>query len=181
MDGTSERDLQSSDAEPIPAADAPASDFGDDLIAHIKPLRAYAIFLCRSGSNADDLVQETLMRAWSKSKQFRVGTNMQAWLCTILRNAFYSNHRRNHREVPDIDGAYSRRVAVSGAQESHLDVQDFRKALVQLPTRQREALMLVGALGHSYQDAAAICDVHVGTVKSRVSRARSTLVELLAL
>jgi RNA polymerase sigma-70 factor (ECF subfamily) len=190
MDGTSERDLRSSAAEPIPstpdgpsptARDGPPSAFGDALISHINPLRAFAISLCRSEPNADDLVQETLMRALSNSKQFRVETNMRAWLMTILRNTFYSNYRRHRREVPDVDGVYALRLAVSGTQESNLDLLDFRKALATLPVSQREALMLVGAIGHSYQEAAAICEVQIGTVKSRVSRARSTLVELLAL
>ena len=159
----------------------PSDDFGNDLIAEIKPLRAFAISLSGSVSASDDLVQETLLRAWSKSDQFGAGTNLGAWLLTILRNVFYSSCRKRAREVQDGDGVYAGRLAVPGNQEGHVDLQDFRRALAKLPTDQREVLILVGASGHSYKEAAAICQVEIGTVKSRLNRARLKLSELLDL
>ncbi len=161
-------------------AGIPRSDnFGDDLVAEIKYLRAFAISLSGSVSAGDDLVQETLLRAWSKSEQFQVGTNLRAWLATILRNIFYSNFRKRAREVQDDDGAYANQIAVSGCQEGHVDLQDFRKALAKLPNPQREVLLLVGACGHTYEEAAAICHVEIGTVKSCLNRARFTMAKLL--
>jgi RNA polymerase sigma-70 factor (ECF subfamily) len=159
----------------------PTTSFKNDLIAEIKNLRAFAISLSGSVSLADDLVQETLLRAWSKSDKFQPGTSLRAWLFTILRNIYYSNYRKRAREVQDSEGAYARRLAVSGNQESHLDFEDFRKALTKLSAEQREVLTLVGASGLSYEEAAVICNVELGTIKSRLSRARSKLVELLGL
>ncbi len=159
----------------------PTTSFRDELVAEISNLRAFAISLSGSVSLADDLVQETLLRAWSKSDKFQPGTSLRAWLFTILRNIYYSNYRKRAREVQDSDGAYARRLIVSGDQESHLDLEDFRKALARLPTEQREVLILVGANGLSYEEAATICEVEIGTIKSRLSRARSKLVELLQL
>jgi RNA polymerase sigma-70 factor (ECF subfamily) len=159
----------------------PPTSFRDDLVAEIKNLRAFAISLSGSVSLADDLVQETLLRAWSKSDKFQLGTSLRAWLFTILRNIYYSNYRKRAREVQDSEGTYARRLTVSGDQESHLDLEDFRKALTKLPAEQREVLTLVGASGLSYEEAAEICDVEIGTIKSRLSRARAKLVELLAL
>ena len=156
-------------------------DFGDNLAAEIKHLRAFAISLSGSVSAGDDLVQETLLRAWSKSDQFRVGTNLRAWLLTILRNAFYSSFRKRAREGQDGEGMYAGRLKVSGGQESHLDLQDFRRALAKLPSQQREVLLLVGAIGHSYEEAATICQVEIVTVKSRMNRGRLKLAKLLGL
>jgi RNA polymerase sigma-70 factor, ECF subfamily len=163
------------------AGPTPSNDFRDDLTAEINHLRAFAISLCRSEAAADDLVQETLLRAWSKSDKFRRGTRLRAWLFTILRNIYYSNYRKRAREVQDSDGVYAHRVKVLGDQESHLDLEDFRGALAKLPAEQCEVLVLVGASGHSYEEAAKICKVKVGTIKSRLNRGRSKLTELLAL
>ena len=173
--------FQSRSAASRMAETRPSDVFGDGLIAEIKHLRAFAISLSGSITAADDLVQETLLRAWSKSDQFRVGTNLRAWLLTILRNAFYSSFRKRAREVQDDDGLNARRLTVSGDQEGHLDLQDFRKALAKLPAEQREVLILVGASGHTYEEAAAICEVEIGTIRSCLSRARSKLIKLLAL
>jgi RNA polymerase sigma-70 factor, ECF subfamily len=159
----------------------PSASFRDDLVAEMTNLRAFGISLSGSVSLADDLVQETLLRAWSKSDKFQPGTSLRAWLFTILRNIYYSNYRKRAREVQDSEGAYARRLIVSGDQESHLDMEDFRTALGRLPTEQREVLILVGANGLSYDEAATICEVEIGTIKSRLSRARAKLVELLAL
>jgi RNA polymerase sigma-70 factor (ECF subfamily) len=156
-------------------------NFRDGLVAEIPGLRAFAISLCGSVTTADDLVQEALLRAWSNSGKFQMGTSLRAWLFTILRNTYYSQYRKRSREVQDSDGVYSRGIAVEGDQESHLDLVDFRKALAKLPVEQREVLMMVGASGLSYEEAAAICDVEIGTIKSRLSRARTRLTELLGL
>jgi RNA polymerase sigma-70 factor, ECF subfamily len=159
----------------------PASSFKDELVAEISHLRAFAISLSGSVSLADDLVQETLLRAWSNSDMFQPGTALRSWLFTILRNIYFSIYRKRAREVRDSDGAYARRLIVEGDQESHLDLEDLPRALTRLPAQQREALILVGANGLSYEEAAEICDVEIGTNKSRMSRGRSKLVELLAL
>jgi RNA polymerase sigma-70 factor (ECF subfamily) len=162
-------------------AGAPPDDFADNLIGEIKRLRAFAISLSGSVSAGDDLVQETFLRAWSKSDQFRAGTNLSAWLTTILRNIFCSSFRKCAREVQDSDGVYAARLMVSGGQEGHINLRDFRRALAKLPDHQREVLLLVGADGHTYEEAAVICRVEVGTVKSRLNRARMKLIELLDL
>ena len=130
---------------------------------------------------ADDLVQEALLKAWSNADKFQRGTSIRAWLFTILRNVYYSQYRKRAREVQDTDGVYSRAIAVEGDQESHLDLVDFRKALARLPAEQREVLMLVGASGLSYEEASAVCGVEIGTIKSRLSRARAKLAELMEL
>ena len=152
----------------------------DDLVAHIPSLRAFAVSLCGQMDKADDLVQEALMKAWSNLGSFTEGTNMRAWLFTILRNVYYSEHRKRRREVQDVDGVFSGRMVVPPAQNGHMDLQDFRIALNKLPGDQREALILIGASGFSYEEAAQICGVAVGTIKSRVNRARSALTRALS-
>ncbi len=154
-------------------------NFRDDLVAEIPGLRAFAVSLCGSVTMADDLVQEALLRACSNSGKFQPGTSLRAWLFTILRNIYYSQYRKRSREVQDSEGVYSRGIAVEGDQESHLDLVDFRRALAKLPAEQREVLTMVGASGLSYEEAAAICGVEIGTIKSRLSRARTRLGELL--
>jgi|SRR5690606_14844737 RNA polymerase sigma-70 factor (ECF subfamily) len=153
--------------------------FRGDLLEAIPSLRAFAISLCRNADRADDLVQETLVKAWDKQDSFRPGTNLTAWLFTILRNEFYSQMRKRGREVQDSDGLMTARLAVPPAQHGQLDLEDFRTALDQLPQDQREAIILIGASGFSYEEAAQICGCAVGTIKSRVSRARARLQELL--
>jgi RNA polymerase sigma-70 factor (ECF subfamily) len=113
--------------------------------------------------------------------QIPAGNEHARMVFTIERNIYYSNYRRRVREVQDSEGAYARRLTVPGDQESHLDLEDFRNALIKLPAEQREVLTLVGASGLSYEEAAAICAVEIGTIKSRLSRARAKLIELLAL
>lgn len=152
----------------------------DTMLAEIPSLRAFAVSLCGQIDRADDLVQETLMKAWLNLDRFQEGTNMRAWLFTILRNVFYSEHRKRRREVEDADGSIVGRLAVHAGQDGHMDLQDFRAALAELPADQREALILVGASGFSYEEAATICDCAVGTIKSRVNRARNALTRALA-
>ena len=137
--------------------------------------------LCGNVTRADDLVQETLVKAWDKLATFEQGTNLKAWLFTILRNAFYSELRKRKREIEDVDGILSGNLAVHPEQLGHMDVSDFLIALQQLSSNQREAIILVGAEGFSYEEVAQIAGSAVGTVKSRVSRARQRLSDILGL
>ncbi|MCO5090330.1 sigma-70 family RNA polymerase sigma factor [Bosea sp. (in: a-proteobacteria)] len=155
--------------------------FKDGLIREIPNLRAFAASLSGSMQLADDLVQDTLLKAWGNSDKFEPGTSLRAWLFTILRNTYYSLYRKRGREVQDSEGTYAERMATHGNQESHLDLADFRKALAKLPEEQREVLIMVGATGLSYEEAADICGVAIGTIKSRVNRARTKLAELLSI
>lgn len=135
--------------------------------------------LCGRSAKADDLVQETLTRAWSNIDSFKPGSNMIAWLNTILRNEFYSEFRKRRREVLDTDGKYAATLATRPDQEDHMHLLDFRDALAKLADSHREALILLGASGLSYEEAASVCGCAVGTMKSRVNRARAKLAELL--
>jgi RNA polymerase sigma-70 factor (ECF subfamily) len=150
-----------------------------DMVAAIPRLRAFAVSLCGNPDRADDLVQETLTKALLNINSFVAGTNLLAWLFTILRNAYYSEFRKRRREVADVDGSLSATLVSKPDQDEHMEFLDFRAALQKLPPDQREALILIGASGLSYEEAAAICRCAVGTMKSRVSRARSRLSELL--
>jgi RNA polymerase sigma-70 factor, ECF subfamily len=149
------------------------------LLAAIPSLRAFAIALTNDVSRADDLVQETILRAWQNHERFEPGSNLSAWLFTILRNLFYSHLRRMKREVADSDGSYAAQLRTAPDQEASVIVKDMWRALGELPPDQREALLLVSAEGMSYDEAAHICGVAVGTIKSRVNRARRRLAELL--
>jgi len=151
-----------------------------DLVRQIPNLRAFAVSLCGNAEKADDLVQDTLMKAWASLDTFEAGTNMRAWLFTILRNVYYSDFRKKRREVEDADGKMAETMATHPEQTGHLDMMDFKTALDQLAPDQREALVLVGASGFSYEEAAEICGCAVGTVKSRVNRARIRLSEILS-
>ncbi|HEV2605872.1 MAG TPA: sigma-70 family RNA polymerase sigma factor [Microvirga sp.] len=154
--------------------------FRENLIASIPSLRAFAFSLLKDRDRADDIVQDTIVRAWQHRDRFEEGTNFGAWLFTILRNLVYSAHRKRVREVEDADGSYSARLKTHPDQQSHLDFEDFQRALQTIPLDQREALLLVAAEGLSYEEAAEITGVAVGTVKSRVNRARGRLARLLA-
>jgi len=153
----------------------------DALLAAVPNLRAFAISLAGNVDRADDLVQDTILRAWTHYDQFQPGTNLQAWLFTILRNLFHSEFRKRRREIEDPDAAMAQRAAVLPEQGARLDWADFGLALAKLPPEQREAILLIGAEGFSYDETADICAVAVGTIKSRVNRARKRLIELLAL
>jgi RNA polymerase sigma-70 factor (ECF subfamily) len=150
------------------------------MLAAVPSLRAFAISLCGNVDRADDLVQEALLRAWGNLDSFEPGTNMSAWLFTILRNVFRSEYRKRRREVEDADGTYADSLTSLPNQTASLEMDEFRKALDHLPPDQREALILVGASGFSYEEAAHICGCAVGTIKSRVNRARTRLAELLS-
>jgi RNA polymerase sigma-70 factor (ECF subfamily) len=152
-----------------------APSFKRELLSNLPNLRAFAMSLSRRSDKADDLVQDTILKAWASQGSFEPGTNLKAWLFTILRNQFYSQMRKSGREIQDTDGFHTDRLAVHPAQYGSLDMRDFRRQLDRLPDDQREALILVGASGFSYEEAAEIVGTAIGTVKSRVSRARSTL------
>lgn len=153
----------------------------DELLDHLPALRAFALSLTRDGSSADDLVQDTIVKAWTHIDKFQAGTNLRAWLFTILRNTFYSARRKVRREVSDTDGIYAAQLSTRPDHDGRLALNDFRKAFDLLPDEQREALILVGASGFSYEEAATMTGVAVGTVKSRANRGRRRLAELLHL
>ncbi len=153
----------------------------DELVDHLPAMRAFAISLTRNSATADDMVQDTLVKAWTNIDKFQPGTNLRAWLFTILRNTYYSSHRKMRREVADVDGIMAGKLSVKPDHDGHLNMRDFSVAFAQLPDEQREALILVGASGFSYEEAAETCGVAIGTIKSRINRARKRLVELMEL
>jgi len=161
------------------SSDHPNADLHGQIVEVIPNLRAFARSLVSNPSQADDLVQGALMRALSNLDKFEEGTNLRAWMFTILRNLFYSELRKRKREVEDADGGYAAMLSTPPNQNAALELKDFRPALGQLPTEQREALILIGASGFSYEDAANICGCAIGTMKSRVNRGRNRLAELL--
>jgi RNA polymerase sigma-70 factor, ECF subfamily len=159
----------------------PSARLRDELIASMPNLRAFAISLSGDVNTANDLMQETLTKAWANRDKFQEGTNFKAWLFTILRNTFFSDLRRSRREIQDVDGEHAARLSSPPEQNGHLDLQDFGRALDLLSADQREALILVGAEGFSYEEAAEVCGCAVGTIKSRVNRARNRLAELMGI
>jgi RNA polymerase sigma-70 factor, ECF subfamily len=150
-----------------------------EMLRAVPHLRAFAVSLTANPERADDLVQETLLRGLANIDRFEAGTNMGAWLTTILRNQFYTMHRKRRREAEDPDGVLSANLAVLPRQGARLDFEDMLDALAKLSPRQREAVILIGAEGYSYEEAARICNTSIGTIKSRVNRARTRLAEIL--
>ena len=151
----------------------------DDIVPYLPHLRAFARMLAQDPTLADDLVQETVVRALSHAHQFQPGTNLKAWLTTILRNAYFTEKRSQGR-IAQLDAEVAHEsTTVSGGQEWHLRMRDFEGAFNTLPSVQREALVLVGASGFSYEQAAEMAGCAIGTMKSRVSRARLQLQNLL--
>jgi RNA polymerase sigma-70 factor (ECF subfamily) len=152
----------------------------EDLIALIPNMRAFARSLCRNLTEADDLTQDALASAWRGRQRYVPGSNLKAWVFMIIRNQFYSDKRRSWR-VSQLDPQVAEEtlVAVTSA-TSALELDDVRRAMQELPDEQREALTLVAVAGLSYIETAAICACPAGTIKSRVSRARDRLTELLA-
>ncbi|MEM6304417.1 MAG: RNA polymerase sigma factor [Pseudomonadota bacterium] len=157
------------------------ADPREEIVEHIGPMRAFALSLTRNSAMADDMVQDALVRAWAKIDTFTPGTNMRAWLFTILRNNYYSVHRKRGREVADTEGELSAKLATKPSHDGRLQMRDFATAFAELPDEQREALVLVGAGGFSYDEAAETCGVAPGTIKSRVSRGRARLIAELGL
>jgi RNA polymerase sigma-70 factor (ECF subfamily) len=153
----------------------------EGMLGAVPRLRAFAVSLCGNVDRADDLVQETLVRALTSIDSFRPGTNLTAWLFTILRNHFRSEYRKRRREVEDVDGRHTDSLKSQPEQMGHIEMAEFKAALARLPPDQREAVVLVGASGFSYEEAAEICGCAVGTIKSRLNRARTRLAELMAI
>ena len=163
--------------ELIPLSD---EDFKDQLAAVIPHLRAFGRSLSGSRDLADDLVQETLLKAWAARLRFQAGTNMRAWTFIILRNLFLSQMRRARFKGEWDEITASKILAAPASQDRHIELGDMQRALMHLPQPQREALILVGAGGFAYEEAAEICGCAVGTIKSRVARGRVALEALLS-
>ena len=153
--------------------------FKRDLVALIPHLRAFARTLCGDAAAADDLAQDAMLKAWDARSSFQMGTNMKAWTFMILRNQFYSEKRRSWRQSQLDQDAAERTLVAADDPEAPVALDEMRLALGMLPSEQREALILVGAGGFAYEEAADICGCAVGTVKSRVSRARRALQGIL--
>ncbi len=154
-------------------------DWRDEVVRMIPALRAFGWSLCHNGSDADDLVQDTLIKAWSNRDKFEPGTNLRAWLFTILRNTYYTQVIRRRREVRDEQGEYAGALKTPPTQDWSVAMHAMQVALQHLPAEHREALILVGAAGLSYDEAAEICGCAVGTIKSRVNRARARLLKIM--
>ena len=157
------------------------TDRREALLQYLPSLRAFAISLTRNRSSADDLVQDTIVKAWTNFDKYADGTNLQAWLFTILRNTYYSSLRKGRREVADPDGIHAQGLFVNPDHDGRLAYRDFLRAFNQLSDEHREVLTLVGASGFSCEEAAETMGVAVGTVKSRASRARKRLADLMGL
>lgn len=169
------------DAQTAPANGGTQLNPRDEITRYLAPLRAFAISLTRNVASGDDLVQDTIVKAWTHIDKFQPGTNMQAWLFTILRNTFYSDLRKNRNTVADPDGIHAATLYERPAHNGRLMFGDFRRAFDQLSPEHREVLILIGASGFSCEEAAQMMNVAVGTVKSRTSRARKRLAELMGL
>ncbi|HZZ67363.1 MAG TPA: sigma-70 family RNA polymerase sigma factor [Phenylobacterium sp.] len=151
----------------------------EEVVALIPALRAFAWSLSHNGSDADDLVQDTLIKAWTNREKFEPGTNLRAWLFTILRNTYYTAVLRRRREVRDETGEYAGALKSPPTQDWSVAMHALQAALLKLPDEHREALILVGAAGLSYEEAAEICGCALGTIKSRVNRARARLLKIM--
>ncbi len=156
------------------------ADFKRELTGVVPHLRAFARGLCGRADMADDLVQETLLKAWAAQERFQPGTSMRAWTFVILRNAYLTDMRRNRFRGEYDEGVAERILTAPAGQEEPIHLADMHRALLTLPAERREALLLVGAGGFSYEEAANICGCAVGTIKSRVGRARAALNAMLA-
>ena len=163
----------------VPPKAGKDSEWRDSVVQLIPALRAFAWSLSHNASDADDLVQDTLIKAWTNRDKFEPGTNLRAWLFTILRNTYYTHVLRRRREVRDEQGEYAGALKAAPTQDWSVAMRSLQQALQQLPPEHREALILVGAAGLSYEEAAEICGCAVGTVKSRVSRAGRALHAIL--
>jgi len=161
------------------SAQSTAPFFRDEMLRLIPALRAFARSLTNNAADTDDLVQDVIVRAWAHADQFEPGTNLRAWLFTILRNRYFSIVKTRQREVADPDGFLVGSLSVGAAQEWEIVGGELKTALTQLPEDQRTAIVLVGGAGVSYEEAAEICGCALGTIKSRVNRARNRLNELM--
>ena len=173
-------EIQAEDAAPREWEPLPDDEFKTQLGAVIPHLRAFGRSLSGSRDLADDLVQETLLKAWAARKRFQAGTNMRAWTFIILRNLFLSQMRRARFKGEWDDVTAAKILSAPASQDRHIELGDMQRALLHLPQPQREALILVGAGGFAYEEAAQICGCAVGTIKSRVARGRVALENLLS-
>ena len=167
------------DADAVGDATTAGLNWRDEVVGLIPALRAFAWSLSHNGSDADDLVQDTLIKAWTNRDKFEPGTNLRAWLFTILRNTYYTHVLRRRREVRDEQGEYAGALKSPPTQDWSVAMRSLQQALQQLPPEHREALILVGAAGLSYEEAAEICGCALGTIKSRVNRARARLLKIM--
>ena len=151
----------------------------EEIVEHLQALRAFAISLTRNPTLADDLVQDTVVKVWTNFESFQPGTKMRAWLFTILRNNYYSYFRKYGREIEDVDGVHAARLAVKPSHDGKLMLDEVLAAFDQVSVEQREVLLLVGASGFTYEEAAEMCGVSLGTIKSRMSRGRAALSAML--
>jgi RNA polymerase sigma factor (sigma-70 family) len=174
------RRIDEEEATAPPHAALSDEEFRQQLALVIPHLRAFGRSLSGNRDTADDLVQETLLKAWAARKRFQAGTNMRAWTFIILRNLYLSQMRRARFKGEWDDLAADRLLAAPASQDRHVELADMQRALMHLPQPQREALILVGAGGFAYEEAAEICGVAVGTIKSRVARGRVALESLLS-
>ncbi|MBP1183511.1 sigma-70 family RNA polymerase sigma factor [Methylobacterium sp. PvR107] len=161
------------------AQDGREKTFQTSLLAMVPNLQRFARSLLRNPVGADDLLQNTLLRAWRSRASFAPGTNLEAWLFTIMRNQFYNEHRKRGREVQDEDGTQAERMVSLPEQGGHLDLSDVRTALDRLAPSMRQALVLVAIENLTYEQTATVMNCQIGTVKSRVWRARTQLAEML--
>ena len=171
------REAPRENAKTDPALEA---QFKKELVTLIPHLRAFARTLAGDPASADDLAQDAMMKAWHARGSYQMGTNMKAWTFMILRNQFYSEKRRSWRQSQLDQEAAERTLVAVDDPESPVALDELRQGLAMLPAEQREALILVGAGGFAYEEAAEICGCAVGTVKSRIARARGNLRALLA-
>jgi RNA polymerase sigma-70 factor, ECF subfamily len=159
--------------------DTATASWRDDVVALIPALRAFAWSLSHNSADADDLVQDTLIKAWTHRAKFEPGTNLRAWLFTILRNTYYTAVVRRRREVSDENGKHAATLSAAPTQDWSVAMRSLQAALQRLPDEHREALILVGAVGLTYEEAAEICGCALGTIKSRVNRARARLLKIM--
>lgn len=169
MDGAGEKPIEALSTK----------DFRQELTSAIPYMRAFARSLTGNDAAADDLTQDALVKAWRARERFRAGTNFRAWVFTIVRNQFYSDQRRSWRQAPWDEEKAKRTLSGPQGLDSMMALDELRRALIELPEDQREAIVLVGAGGFAYEEAAQICGCAVGTIKSRVSRARKALAAML--
>lgn len=155
------------------------TEFKAALVAVLPSLRAFARSLCRNATEADDLVQETMLKAWAARNSYIEEANFKAWTFRILRNALYSNWRKNSRLTQLDDTVYEKTAKATDNAETALELAEVSEAIRHLPLEQREALILIAAGGFNYEEVAAIAGVAVGTVKSRVSRGRANLIGMM--
>ncbi len=151
----------------------------NDVVEHLAAMRAFAHSLCANRAVADDIVQDALVKAWTNFGKYRPGTNLRAWLFTITRNTYYSHLRTARYRFEEIDGPHAATLATRPDHDGRLALNDVMAAFDRLSAEQREALLLVGASGFSYEEAAEMCGISLGTLKSRISRGRKALSEVM--